>query len=130
MVRLHRERLGLSQGELAQRIGVTQENISQIEGGKVWPSLEHAQDLAAALRTSIDELLGGLGGGRVVHYHAAGEVRVWVANGGMVILGNLSQEQLTRVSDLWQELRRQGQAEADTETGGHGDTERNGTETA
>lgn len=46
----------LTQEELAQKVGVRRETILFLEAGKYNPSLKLAHDVAAALRTTIDEL--------------------------------------------------------------------------
>jgi putative transcriptional regulator len=47
---------GLSQAELAQRIGVTRQTVNAIEGGKYSPSLEAAFLIARVLRRPLDEV--------------------------------------------------------------------------
>jgi len=49
LVRSARERLGLSQGELAARVGVQRPQVSRIESGAKAPSFEVACRLAAEL---------------------------------------------------------------------------------
>ena len=51
-----RARYGLTQEDLAMRVGVRRETISFLERGKYNPSLKLAHDVANALKTSIDEL--------------------------------------------------------------------------
>jgi len=51
-----RARYGLTQEDLAKRVGVRRETISFLERGKYNPSLKLAHDVANALKTSIDEL--------------------------------------------------------------------------
>lgn len=46
----------LTQEELAQKVGVRRETILFLEAGKYNPSLKLAHDVAAVLRTTIDEL--------------------------------------------------------------------------
>ena len=55
-VRECRERMGLSQVEVARRIGIATPNISAVEAGRVtaWPKLRRA--LARILKTSQREL--------------------------------------------------------------------------
>ena len=45
----HRHSLGLTQEQLAQRMGKQQPAIARFESGRVWPSLAFLQDLADAL---------------------------------------------------------------------------------
>lgn len=53
-----RERHGLTQAELAESIGTTQQTIARWESGKAEPSLAALRDLAVCLWTSVDHLLG------------------------------------------------------------------------
>ncbi len=53
-----RKRIGWTQGELAERIGVETETISRFERGATTPSLLTLQRLASVLNTSMAELLG------------------------------------------------------------------------
>ena len=55
---LRRQR-GLTQAELAERIGVTDKAVSRWETGKGFPDLSLLQPLAAELGTSVAELLAG-----------------------------------------------------------------------
>lgn len=47
----------MSQAELARLVGVNQNCISDIERGKSWPTIEHAQGIASALKAEPGELL-------------------------------------------------------------------------
>ena len=51
-----RRNLGLSQRQIADKCGVTQQFIQQIESGKKNPSVKVLTKLAEALDSSIDEL--------------------------------------------------------------------------
>jgi len=51
-----RARYGLTQDELARRVGVRRETILFIEKGNYNPSLKLAHDIAKALQTTIDDL--------------------------------------------------------------------------
>jgi len=51
-----RNELGLSQEELASRVGVRRETVIFLEKGKYNPSLRLAYNTAKALNTTIDEL--------------------------------------------------------------------------
>jgi len=53
-----REAAGLTQRQLAEKIGVPQSNIAYWEFGAAAPPGAVLSDLAAALATSVDELLG------------------------------------------------------------------------
>lgn len=49
--------LGYSQRELAERTGLLQHHIVQIEHGRVWPKLQTIQKLAKALNTDLADLV-------------------------------------------------------------------------
>ena len=51
-----RARHNLTQEELAYKVGVRRETIVFLEQGKYNPSLKLAHDIAAVLRTKIDDL--------------------------------------------------------------------------
>jgi len=51
-----RARYGMTQDDLARKIGVRRETILFIENGKYIPSLKLAHDIAKVLKTSMDEL--------------------------------------------------------------------------
>ena len=58
MVRQLRERLGLSQAELAARVGTKQPGIARVESGRVVPRLELLQKIAAASGRSLEVRFG------------------------------------------------------------------------
>lgn len=51
-----RLKYGLTQEQLAEKVGVRRETIVFLEQGKYNPSLKLAHDVAKALKTSIDKL--------------------------------------------------------------------------
>jgi len=51
-----RARYGLTQEDLAKRVGVRRETILFIEKGDYNPSLNLAHEIAKALKTTIDDL--------------------------------------------------------------------------
>ena len=51
-----RAKHGLTQEELAKKVGVRRETIVFLEQGKYNPSLKLAHDVAKALKTKIEEL--------------------------------------------------------------------------
>ena len=51
-----RARHGMTQEDLARRVGVRRETILFIENGKYVPSLKLAHDIAKILETTMDEL--------------------------------------------------------------------------
>lgn len=57
-LRQARERYGLTQSELAERLGTTQQTIARWESGKAEPNLAALRDLAVCLNTTVDRLLG------------------------------------------------------------------------
>lgn len=52
-----RERIGMTQSDLAKASDVSQSHISEIESGKAIPTVFVAKKLAAALGVSVDELI-------------------------------------------------------------------------
>jgi DNA-binding XRE family transcriptional regulator len=54
-----RERAGLTQQELADRVGVGRVSIGKVEGGTRKPSMELGVALSEALGVSLDDLFGG-----------------------------------------------------------------------
>ena len=61
-VRTARERLDLSQADVAKRLGVTVQHYSSIDRGQSLPGLVKLCRLADALETSVSELLGNPAG--------------------------------------------------------------------
>lgn len=57
-IRECRKRKGLSQEELANKIGVKRAVVSKYETGKISPRIDTVQKIARALDVSVDELLG------------------------------------------------------------------------
>ncbi|WP_288873101.1 helix-turn-helix transcriptional regulator [uncultured Microbacterium sp.] len=55
-IRLHRERAGLTQAELARTIGVTRQTLIAIEQEKYSPTLELAFQIARAFGVGLDEV--------------------------------------------------------------------------
>jgi transcriptional regulator with XRE-family HTH domain len=53
-----RKRRGLTQKELAQKIGLTREGVASYESGRAHLTDITLLDLAAVLRVSVDEILG------------------------------------------------------------------------
>ena len=51
-----RAKYGMTQEDLARKVGVRRETILFLEKGKYNPSLKLAHDVAKALKTSIDKL--------------------------------------------------------------------------
>ena len=57
VLRKAREKRGLTQVELAEKVGVTRVTISYLESGKRQPSMDLLHRLAKALRVKVGELL-------------------------------------------------------------------------
>lgn len=53
-----RERLGLSQSALANKINTSHQNVSRWESGKILPSIDFCVKLADFYGVSLDELVG------------------------------------------------------------------------
>ena len=58
VIRQRRDELGLSQAELAAKVGVDARQIRRYEGGETQPTLAVAKAIARALGITIDELAG------------------------------------------------------------------------
>ncbi len=58
MVRHHRERTGLTQGDVAEKINKALETVSSIERGKTAPSFDTLADLAEALGVPVRDFFG------------------------------------------------------------------------
>ena len=52
----YRVRAGLTQGELAERVGVRRETIIRLEAGRYNPSLKLAIDISRAVRAPIEDI--------------------------------------------------------------------------
>lgn len=59
-IKLYRTMLGLSQHELAEKVGVTRATINSIENGKTIPSLKLANDIAIVLGRRINDVFNRL----------------------------------------------------------------------
>lgn len=55
-MKCYRERLSMTQSELAEKVGVRRETISRLEKGQYNPSLKLALDISFELNTSVEEL--------------------------------------------------------------------------
>lgn len=56
-IKRRRKQSGLSQGELAERVGINPTHLSRLEGGRYQPSVEVLKKLADVLEVSTDYLL-------------------------------------------------------------------------
>ena len=59
-IRKRREKLGMMQAQLADKVGVTQSMICQMERGTKVPTLPLSMEIAAALQCDIQKLAGDL----------------------------------------------------------------------
>lgn len=55
-ISVHRERLGLTQGELASKCGVRRETIVNLERGKYNPSLKLALKICTVLQARVEDI--------------------------------------------------------------------------
>ncbi|MGL5862388.1 MAG: helix-turn-helix transcriptional regulator [Phycicoccus sp.] len=58
VIRVRRDQLGLSQAELAARVGVDKRQIRRYEAGEAQPTLSVGRQIAEALTITLDELAG------------------------------------------------------------------------
>lgn len=59
-IKSRREELGLSQAYVAEKAGISQAMLCQIERGTKNPSLQISAEIAKMLRCSLDDLLAGM----------------------------------------------------------------------
>lgn len=59
-VREIRSQHGITQGTLAERVGVSRQSINYIEQGTFAPSVYLALKIAEVLETTVEELFGGV----------------------------------------------------------------------
>ena len=55
-IKEHRERLGMTQNDLAKAVGVRRETIVHLENVKYNPSLKLAMDIASLFETTVETL--------------------------------------------------------------------------
>ena len=55
-MKMYREKLGMSQTELAEKVGVRRETIVRLEKGRYNPSLKLAVDISKELGTGVEEM--------------------------------------------------------------------------
>lgn len=55
-IREYRAKLGISQEELAERVGVRRETIVHLENGRYNPSLRLAMDIAEVFGVTVEEI--------------------------------------------------------------------------
>lgn len=54
----HRKRLGLSQQDVAEKIGIEPESVSRIENGVIAPTLGRLRQFAKVYSCSLEEIIG------------------------------------------------------------------------
>lgn len=96
-LRVIRERHGLTQSELAERIGTTQQTIARWENGKAEPSLAALRDLAICLWTSVDQLLGR----KPVLQHQNTNPFTWISGDKSGYWGNIGIHLPSRTHSIW-----------------------------
>lgn len=60
-IKQHRKKNEISLRDLAKKVGLSASFLSQVEGGKTYPSLQSLKKIADALHTTIGNLLGETG---------------------------------------------------------------------
>ena len=58
-IKAHRERLGISQVEMSEKLGISQPMLCQIEKDRKAPSLMLSKEIAEIFNCSVDSLLDG-----------------------------------------------------------------------
>ena len=56
-IKKYRKKAGLSQRELGEKLGVSQQHIAQYESGKRTPKIENLNKIADALKLSLNDLI-------------------------------------------------------------------------
>ena len=57
VIRFQRHRLGMTQEQLADAVGISNSHLSQVESGKKVPSLERLVKLTLALKMTVQQLI-------------------------------------------------------------------------
>jgi transcriptional regulator with XRE-family HTH domain len=83
-LREERERVSISQRELARRIGLSASLISQIESGQSKPSVSTLYAIVTELGVSVDDVFRGTNG-HVAHVHGASEEPIEGPDQGPVV---------------------------------------------
>lgn len=55
-IKIYRENAGLTQSELAEKVGARRETIVHLENGKYNPSLKLAMDIAKVFQVTVEEM--------------------------------------------------------------------------
>lgn len=55
-IKIYRENAGLTQNELAEKVGARRETIVHLENGKYNPSLKLAMDIAKVFQVTVEEM--------------------------------------------------------------------------
>ena len=75
-----RKMAGLTQGEFALRIGYSKIQVHSVEKGKVIPSNQFLEKIAAEFRISSEWLFTGVGRMETVEYHVDDRLIEWLNN--------------------------------------------------
>lgn len=122
-IKSHRKRLGLTQEQLAERMGVSAQAVSKWENDLSCPDISVLPDLAAVFGISVDELLGSTTTGqttvheaevtedktkpeRTVHFEFDKSGGVWLAVyilmvGGLLLLNHLMDLDVSWWTPVW-----------------------------
>lgn len=60
-IRAYRSQCGMTQGDLADRVGVRRETIVNLENGRYNPSLKLAMDIAGVFSCAVEDLFAFTG---------------------------------------------------------------------
>ena len=60
-IKVARTQLGITQGQLAEALGIENVTVSRIETGAQLPSLDRLDDISSYLKVSLQTLLGDMG---------------------------------------------------------------------
>lgn len=96
-LKIARERWGLTQSELAERLGTTQQTVARWEAGKAEPNLAALRDLAICLHTSVDGLLGR----KSVLEHQTTNPLAWLSGDKSGYWGNIGIRLPHRKFSIW-----------------------------
>jgi DNA-binding XRE family transcriptional regulator len=96
-----RRALGWSQGELAERGGLSRQFVNLLESGKTQPNVQVALQLARLLESTVEELFGGGGSAGVMHLEPAEFVTglVNAKAGSRVVLGQVDGRWVAHAAD-------------------------------
>lgn len=94
-----RRKLGLSQKELAARLGITQDAMARMEKGKIAPKMSRIEDLAAILDCAVPALFRRQNAPLQEQVAAAADILATLPHDGQEALVNLMAD-VARVMNL------------------------------